>query len=43
MHLLDPEALEQDLVAWRHALHAHPEFGFETELRPIARQRLALG
>ena len=26
---LDLEALVRDMTAWRHDLHAHPEFGFE--------------
>jgi len=45
MHLLDPEALEQDLTAWRHDLHAHPEFGFEERrtARFVADQLRAFG
>ncbi|MGV8989679.1 MAG: amidohydrolase [Cypionkella sp.] len=27
--MVDPAALEQQMVAWRHDLHANPEFGFE--------------
>ncbi|QKD04544.1 M20 aminoacylase family protein [Mesorhizobium loti] len=26
---LDPETLKREMTAWRHDLHAHPEFGFE--------------
>ena len=26
---LDIDAFNQDLIAWRRDLHAHPEFGFE--------------
>ncbi|CAN7674884.1 M20 aminoacylase family protein [Mesorhizobium sp. LjNodule214] len=26
---LDQESLHHDMTAWRHELHAHPEFGFE--------------
>lgn len=27
--MTDPDLLDQDMRAWRHHLHAHPEFGFE--------------
>ena len=26
---MDSRTLEQDMTAWRHELHSHPEFGFE--------------
>ena len=26
---LDREDLHREMTAWRHELHAHPEFGFE--------------
>ncbi|TGR79433.1 M20/M25/M40 family metallo-hydrolase, partial [Mesorhizobium sp. M2D.F.Ca.ET.223.01.1.1] len=29
MARLDHEALRREMTAWRHDLHAHPEFGFE--------------
>lgn len=27
--MVDPTALERQMLAWRHDLHANPEFGFE--------------
>lgn len=27
--MVEPQALQRQMVAWRHDLHSHPEFGFE--------------